>query len=116
MSTHEPGQPLPPYVTRETGRQRATRIPLDYFKRPDALTRWKGWLSLLALLVAGGWAVSGLVRSDQGRLSYSRGPVAAVHAAWDSDCAACHVDFSPMSRQNFLVTTFGRGQEAHKLA
>src|SRR5207248_9653356 len=64
---------------RETGKQRAVRIPLDYFKQADALTRWKLRFTALALVLALGWWAIGFVMTDEGRLRYSRGPVAAVH-------------------------------------
>ena len=32
-------------VPRETGKQRATRIPLDYYKKADSLIRWRLGLS-----------------------------------------------------------------------
>ena len=99
MATHEPGRPQPPAV-RETARQRATRIPLDYFKRLDGLEKWRLGLSALALLVVlGGWAAWGLASADRARGAYSRGPVAAAHAAWDRDCAACHVEYVPISKR-----------------
>src|SRR5947209_10416723 len=106
MSTFQPGQPQPPAareaLRQETGKQRATRIPLDYFKYPNGLEKWRHWLSLLALIVVlGGWLGWGLVRSDQVQATYSRGPVAAVHAAWDHNCAVCHVNFQRMSRENW---------------
>ena len=43
----------------ETGKKRAVRIPLDYYKKPDLLASWRLVLSAAALLVAAGWA-SGL--------------------------------------------------------
>src|SRR5262245_43997681 len=92
MASPETGKP------RETGKQRATRIPLDYYKQADPITRWKLGLSLVALVGALGWWAVGLAGSGAaGRLSYTHGPVARVHAAWDADCAACHVDFAPIS-------------------
>src|SRR5690349_6802286 len=106
MSTFEPGRPQPAAtrgeLRQETGKQRASRIPLDYYKRANGLEKWRLWLSLLALVVVlGGWLGWGLVRSDQVQGTYSRGPVAAVHAAWDHDCAACHAPFQRMSRDNW---------------
>lgn len=81
---------------QQTGKQRAARIPLDYFKRPDRIQRVKLWLTGLAVLGALGWWAGNLVRSDQGKLLYSRGPVASVHSTWDGECAACHVSFHPI--------------------
>src|SRR6516162_5173070 len=80
-----------------TGKQRASRIPLDYFARPDWLERGKLRWAALALVLPIGWLASGLLRSDQGQLRYSRGPVAAVHAAWEDKCTVCHVPFQPIT-------------------
>lgn len=84
-----------------TGKQRAVRIPLDYYKRPTCLERWKEWLGVVALVVSGGWLASGLLRSDGGDLRYSRGPVANVHQAWDANCAACHDSFVPIQSDHW---------------
>jgi hypothetical protein len=85
----------------ETGKQRAARIPLDYYKKSDRLERWKLWLGLAALLATGGWLAAGLLRDDRGRGYYSRGPVATVHVAWESNCNACHVPFTPINGQTW---------------
>ncbi len=76
----------------ETGKRKASRIPLDYHKRPDLLARGRFWLVWLALLAAGGWAVFATLRPAA---SFSPGPVAVVHATWESDCAACHEPVIP---------------------
>jgi hypothetical protein len=92
---------------QETGKQRATRIPLDYYKKPNLLERWKTGLALAALVVTCGWLAAGLLGSDQGRVRYSRGPVASVHAAWEDNCTACHTPFAHISG-NFWTS----GEEA----
>src|SRR5690242_17829333 len=92
---------------QETGKQRATRIPLDYYKKPNLLERWKTGLALAALVVTCGWLAAGLLGSDQGRVRYSRGPVASVHAAWEDNCTACHAPFAHISG-NFWTS----GEEA----
>jgi hypothetical protein len=86
-------------VPRKTAKQRVGGIPLDYYKQPDRLTRWKIGLSAAAVVVAVGWWASGWALAGRGRgqLRYSHGPVARVHATWDAQCAACHVDFRPIS-------------------
>jgi len=72
------------------------RIPLDYFRREDTVRRWKVILTVAASVGALAWWLSGFLRSDNGRLRYSRGPVASVHAMWDADCNACHTSFEPI--------------------
>jgi hypothetical protein len=92
---------------QETGKQRASRIPLDYFKRSNYVERWKLWLTGLALVLAVGWWASGWVSSDQGTMRYSRGPVAAVHATWESECMTCHTSFKPIDSKNWAATVLG---------
>jgi hypothetical protein len=87
---------------QETGKQRAARIPLDYYKKPDNLQRLKGWLTDIAF-VALVWLIVGVVWQSRGQSLYSRGPVAAVHAAWEDNCNACHTPFQPLSGESFLL-------------
>jgi hypothetical protein len=92
----------------ETGKQRAARIPLDYFKRPHRLERWKLGLTVLALVATVVWTASGFLGGAQAQKTFSRGPVASVHAAWDANCNACHVDFTPMNKDHFLTPVLGK--------
>jgi hypothetical protein len=92
---------------QETGKFRAARIPLDYYKRSDRITRWRWRLVVLALLAAGGFAAATLARGQRGSALVSRGPVAAVHAAWDDNCNACHTSFQPLSGENWLKPVLG---------
>ncbi len=98
---------------RETGKQRAVRIPLDYFKQADGLTRWKLGLTALALVLALSWWASGFVTSDEGRLRYARGPVASVHATWEANCEACHAPFSPINGAHWSTPILGKAQESN---
>jgi hypothetical protein len=83
---------------RITGKQKAARIALDYYKKPDKVQRTKLLLTWIALAVTIVWWVGrSVVGSDGGRALYSRGPVAAVHAAWDTECATCHETLKPIS-------------------
>jgi hypothetical protein len=95
---------MPP---RETGKQRAARIPLDYFKRPNFLERWKLWLAAIGVIVPLVWLGSGMLRGDRGTMRYARGPVAAVHATWEDQCAACHMDFTPLSKETWSGALLG---------
>jgi hypothetical protein len=90
---------------QETGKFRAARIPLDYYKKPDLLGRWNRRLLVLAILVALGATALGLLRADRGSGLVSRGPVAAVHATWDNNCDACHAPFRPVSGEAWLGHT-----------
>jgi hypothetical protein len=94
----------------ETSKQRAARVPAGHYRRWDWNTRWKLALAAAALLAAGGWWAWGFTRPDAGRSRYSHGPVAAVHAAWESDCEACHEPFRPVNGNTWLADwTAGRG-------
>jgi len=93
----------------ETGKQRAIRIPLDYYKRWDPIQRWKVGLAAIAGVLALAWWASGFVTKDKGQAKYERGLVAAVHAEkpGDDNCTACHVPFSPISAQRGPATLIG---------
>lgn len=90
----------------DTGKQRRSRIELGYYRRPDAMSRWRGRLTLLACLVAGAWVVAaptwdgrqvgGFRLFQQDRLA-SKGPVARPHAMWETKCEACHNPFIPIN-------------------
>src|SRR5262245_44328136 len=79
----------------ESAKQRARRIPLDYYQRLTDLDAAKWLLATLASLGVGGyvlWTLSGWLIGTQGSArQFSPGPVASSHAAWDAQCAACHV-------------------------
>lgn len=82
-------------------------ILLHYFKRPNAAARWKRWLVSVALVLPLGWLTAGWFQGDRGRLRYSRGPLAEVHATWDDQCAACHVAFTPINHSASAGLLFG---------
>jgi hypothetical protein len=79
-------------------KQRAVRIPLDYFQRRSVLDRWKGGLALLAALAAVAYALWSAV-GQGGPGHFSPGPLAAVHAMWNDRCEACHESFTPTSAE-----------------
>ena len=90
----------------DTGKQRRSRIELGYYRKPDAMSRWRGRLTLLACLVAGAWVVAaptwdgrpvgGFRLFQQDRMA-SKGPVARPHAMWETKCEACHKPFTPIN-------------------
>ncbi|MCE9567606.1 MAG: cytochrome c3 family protein [Planctomycetes bacterium] len=65
-----------------------------YFRRPEWMRRDRFLLAAVALVLAGFWAVADVAAPKRTVYSYSHGPLANPHAAWESDCAACHVGFS----------------------
>lgn len=81
-----------------TGKQRASRIPLDFYKHPDRLVRTKLYLTWGAGILTVVWLITAFIptgaNSPLGDNRFSHGPVALAHQPIDSDCAACHVDFA----------------------
>ena len=72
------------------GKQRASRIPLDYYKHPDPLVRWKRRLTwgLAALTIV--WIGSTFLFGAKGLLGqrrFSHGTVAVAHKPIENDCA-----------------------------
>jgi predicted CXXCH cytochrome family protein len=96
----------------DPGRSRPARIALDYFKQSDSLRRWKWILTVAATVVALAWILSGILFSDGGRLRYSRGPVASVHAMWDAQCESCHSSFQPIQGDAWAASIFGTAGDA----
>lgn len=92
---------------QETGKQRAARIPLDYYKHADGLERWKLRLGGLALVATLAWAGTYFALSEQRDFHASRGHVAAVHQSWNAECSACHVDFTPISSYSWAPPFLG---------
>src|SRR5262245_45999785 len=98
----------------ESAKQRSLRVPLDYYRRPDALVRLK-WS--LAALVAGlstlyiGWLFTDARR---GPVHASPGPLSSVHAAWNDDCHMCHQSFQPLRSDAVNLTALVTGQAAHR--
>jgi Cytochrome c7 and related cytochrome c len=90
----------------ETGKQRQTRIELQYYKRPDAMARWRARLILATIILASLWfglapiwdrRAAGPIRLFQWERLASPGPLARVHSMWESSCEACHVPFRPLN-------------------
>jgi hypothetical protein len=106
----------------ETSKKRSVRIPLDYYKCPDRLTRWKGSLSMVAGLVALAWALglgwdfwSGPRREARSRSLASHGPLVRAHATWDSQCEACHAPFRPIGRETWAAPVLGDSSRSDAL-
>jgi predicted CXXCH cytochrome family protein len=103
----------------ETGKQRRTRIELGYYKRPDAITRWRVRLVVLTVMLAGLWfglapiwdrSSSGPIRLFEWDRLASPGPLARVHSTWESRCEACHIPFRPVNDTRWLplASTYAR--------
>ncbi|MCE9605160.1 MAG: hypothetical protein K8U03_09700 [Planctomycetia bacterium] len=86
--------------SKYASKMRVERIPLTYYRRADPVDRIKLILTVVAVLLFGGWAAFGLVADSK---QHSPGPVASVHAMWDKQCAACHKPFEPTSGESFAL-------------
>jgi Cytochrome c7 and related cytochrome c len=83
-------------MSRETGKQRASGIPLDYFRHRNSLDRGKLILAGIAAVGTVGWLVAGSFSRQKMETWFSPGPVSAAHAMWENDCQKCHVSFTPI--------------------
>lgn len=86
--------------SKYASKTRVERIPLTYYRRGDPLDRMKLLLTVLAVVGFGAWAAYGLMADPQ---QHSPGPVASVHAMWNTQCAACHKPFEPTSGDSFAL-------------
>lgn len=83
-------------MARETGKQRSQRIQIDYYRRRGGLQIGRNVCAVVGLVVAGAYAVYVLAASD-GSKHVLTGPVARSHAAFESDCQQCHLEFTPIN-------------------
>ena len=83
-------------MSRETGKQRASGIPLDYFRHRNPFDRGKLILAGIAAVGAIGWLAVGSLSGQKMETWFSPGPVSAAHAMWENDCQKCHVSFTPI--------------------
>jgi len=85
----------------ELNKPRQLSLPLDYFKMPTRVQRWKGrfgW-ALFGLTIGGltlHWAMN-----REAHFGASPGPVSAPHQAWDDTCSACHDAFQVTSSHSW---------------
>jgi hypothetical protein len=94
-------------MANETGKQRASKIPLDYFRHASRLDRWRWWLAIIALAATLAWIGWAVVSGKAAQLHYSPGPLAEVHALWDDQCEACHIPFEPIKATHLPVVAKG---------
>ena len=89
-----------------TGKQRALRVPLTHHQRKDELVRSRLTWTLIATVLAAAYFFIDLIPNEGGTGDerYSRGPVAAVHATWEKECDACHIDFVPIRSDAWAST------------
>ncbi|MCI0701943.1 MAG: cytochrome c3 family protein [Planctomycetia bacterium] len=66
-----------------------------YFQQSDAIRRGKYALMGVGLLVVGVWAAVDINKPERAAYAHTHGPLAEAHAAFDENCAACHVSQTP---------------------
>ena len=98
-------------MSEESTKQRALRIPLDHYARPDRLVSAKGWLSIVAALATVAYIVWACWGTSTPNKVFSPGTVTKVHAAWDHQCSECHPAFSPVRSD-----AFGANEPHHRQA
>jgi hypothetical protein len=107
----------------ETGKQRQTRIELKYYKRPDAIARWRARIILITVALAGLWfalapvwerRTSAPVRLFEWDRLASPGPLARVHSTFESRCDACHVPFQPMNASHLTPFAAAKTSESNQ--
>jgi predicted CXXCH cytochrome family protein len=87
-----------------------TDVPPAAYRRDDRISRARIWLPLGAILAAGAWW--GVEHWCRGAGPYSPGPLAAVHASWETRCEVCHVDARPLGGENWLAVATGQAHVA----
>ena len=73
-----------------TGKTRAARIPLDYYKKPDPVFRKKILLTAAAVGATIAWIVTVLPARDNSALGtnrFSHGPLCTHHQPFAHDCS-----------------------------
>jgi len=94
-----------------SGKQRASRIPLDYYKHGDGMTRRKrawtclalGLTILWCLILIPAYLIPAVNKSPVGEQRYSHGPVCKAHATIGHECSACHVSFPMLGGRDALT-------------
>lgn len=93
--------PNPNPTPGTTGKHRASRIPLDYYKQGDRMSRRKVWFTRLFMWATIGWTlivfpaclISEAKKTPLGEERFSHGPVCRGHKNIGAECSACHVSF-----------------------
>ena len=89
-----------------TGKDKAARIPLGYHRIVRANRRKWALVSVVALLlVAGVVLATGYWKTWAAPLR----PVHSAHAAWETECSACHSTLTPTTSGNPIGAMFGHG-------
>lgn len=96
---------------KETGgKHRASRIPLDYYHTPSSISRTKFWLSIGAVLLCV-LIIGGAVGFEESKQIANHGELCSAHAAWETQCDACHVPYRSVKREAVFATFTDEGIE-----
>lgn len=111
---------LPSRQPRDSAKQRARRMPLDYYKGLSRLDWTKWFLTGLAVVVAGGyiaWTLGGwAIGKEHAARQFAPAPVAGVHAVWEGQCAACHVAGQSLRQDGQAISTVAAAVFGHSPA
>ena len=76
----------------ETGKDRSSRIEMDYYRQRDGLSQWKIGMAVTGLIAGCLALVYALIDSS----AASPGLLAEGHAAFESNCSKCHEPLTPI--------------------
>lgn len=104
-------------MPRSPSRDRSDRYTGNraYFHEPDWLRVWKLRAIAIGLAIVVGWLVVEFAFPSKAATAHTHGDLANPHAAWDADCAACHVDDNSSSFLKNPVSVFHAGDRWHNL-
>jgi hypothetical protein len=98
-------------LTPLTGKDKAARVPLNYFRQPRRGRK----AAIIGALGVAGIALVVSLASGYWRDLASPGPLNMVHSAWDNDCSVCHRTLEPASSRNGLQNVLGTREVADEL-
>jgi len=66
-----------------------------YIRQPDGIRRGKYALMVVGILAVGVWAAADITKPQRAIYAHTHGQLTESHAAFDDNCAACHVSHTP---------------------
>lgn len=113
-------------VQLSNSKERASRIPTNYYRNRNPMERWKMLSALGATVLTVVWLAWGFA-ADSGLPSpswiedrYSHGPLCKAHQRdregnpLESNCSACHVSFPVLGGESAKERADGKCYECHK--
>lgn len=86
----------------ETGKDRSSRIEMDYYRQRGGLSRWKVRLSIFGLVVG----IGVMVYAFSDSRSTNPGFVIEGHASFEQNCEACHKALTPIANDSLRSLEF----------